>query len=177
MKNVFIFLGGAAIGSVVTWKLLEKKYSDLADEEIESVIETFNRKREELESKNEEKSESYDTILEDNNYITIDENDGEVEVKTTQKTSKKSKNIKKDQIRTITADEYGELDDYGTKTWIYYADDVLSDEFDNVVETPSMFLGEALTSIDKEDDESLYVRNDILKCDYEVIKSEKNYED
>ena len=40
-----------------------------------------------------------------------------------------------------------------------------------------MFLGEALTSIDKEDDESLYVRNDILKCDYEVIKSEKNYED
>ena len=34
MKNVLIFLSGAAIGSVVTWKIIEKKYKDLADEEI-----------------------------------------------------------------------------------------------------------------------------------------------
>ena len=41
MKNLLCFVAGAAIGSVVTWKLIEKKYKDLADEEIESVIETF----------------------------------------------------------------------------------------------------------------------------------------
>ena len=46
MKNLLYFVTGAAIGSVVTWKLIEKKYKDLADEEIESVKETFkNRKQ------------------------------------------------------------------------------------------------------------------------------------
>ena len=46
MKNVLIFLSGAAIGSVVTWKIIEKKYKDLADEEIESVKETFKTRNE-----------------------------------------------------------------------------------------------------------------------------------
>ena len=41
MKNLLFFVAGAAIGSIATWKLIEKKYKDLADEEIESVKETF----------------------------------------------------------------------------------------------------------------------------------------
>ena len=45
MKNLLCFVTGAAIGSVVTWKLIEKKYKDLADEEIESVIETFKNRK------------------------------------------------------------------------------------------------------------------------------------
>lgn len=62
MKNVLIFAAGAAIGSVVTWKLIEKKYKDLADEEIASVVETFKnrdkkktttKKKKETELKNE----------------------------------------------------------------------------------------------------------------------------
>ena len=45
MKNLLCFVTGAAIGSIVTWKLIEKKYKDLADEEIESVIETFKNRK------------------------------------------------------------------------------------------------------------------------------------
>ena len=45
MKNLLFFVAGAAIGSIATWKLIEKKYKDLADEEIESVIETFKNRR------------------------------------------------------------------------------------------------------------------------------------
>lgn len=41
MKKVFIFLAGAAVGSLVTYKLVQKHYRDLADEEIESVKEMF----------------------------------------------------------------------------------------------------------------------------------------
>ena len=42
-SKVFIFVAGAAIGSVVTLKFLEEKYRRIADEEIESVKETFKK--------------------------------------------------------------------------------------------------------------------------------------
>ena len=42
-KNVFIFAAGAAIGSVVTWKLLKTKYEHIAQEEIDSVKKVFSR--------------------------------------------------------------------------------------------------------------------------------------
>ena len=48
MNKVLMFALGAAVGSLITWKLLEKKYKDLADEEIASVVERFkNREKEE----------------------------------------------------------------------------------------------------------------------------------
>lgn len=49
MKNILIFLAGAAAGSLVTWKLIEHKYAELADKEINSVVETFKKEKEELE--------------------------------------------------------------------------------------------------------------------------------
>lgn len=51
MKKVFIFLAGAAIGSAVTYKLTEKYFNKLIDEEIESVKETFKEKLIEIEEK------------------------------------------------------------------------------------------------------------------------------
>ena len=56
MKNYVIgilsFLGGAALGGVVTWKVLEKKvdekYKTIADEEIKSVKETFTVPKKEI---------------------------------------------------------------------------------------------------------------------------------
>ena len=41
IKNIAIFVAGAAIGSAITWKMIKQKYADLAQEEIDSVKETF----------------------------------------------------------------------------------------------------------------------------------------
>lgn len=45
MKNVLIFILGGAVGSLVTWKLVEGKYKKLADEEIASVVGRFKDKK------------------------------------------------------------------------------------------------------------------------------------
>ena len=37
----FLFTAGAAIGSVVTWKLVKTKYEQIAQEEIDSVKEEY----------------------------------------------------------------------------------------------------------------------------------------
>lgn len=179
MKNILSFICGGAIGAAVTWKILDEHYKNIANEEIESVIERFNKRKEEIENKDKNNDE-YHTILKNAEYMTNDDIQPETTSNETtddnnERKNKKGKN-KKDQIYVIDIDDFGAIDEYATKTWMQYADGVLADEFDNVVETPSMFLGEALTSMNDEDD-SIYVRNDILKCDYEVIKSEKSYGD
>ena len=39
LKGILIFVGGATLGALVSWKLLEKKYADIADKEITSFKE------------------------------------------------------------------------------------------------------------------------------------------
>lgn len=67
MKKVFIFLAGAALGSVVTYKVTERYFNKLIDQEIESVKETFKeRLAKELETKPDEQPSKVVNI---NNYI------------------------------------------------------------------------------------------------------------
>ena len=59
-KSIFGVVGfvlGAAAGSLVTWKLIEKKYMDMADDEIQSVKEMYRSKivnSEVLDEKNDD---------------------------------------------------------------------------------------------------------------------------
>ena len=59
-KSIFGVIGfvlGAAAGSLVTWKLIEKKYMDMADDEIRSVKEMYRSKivnAEVLDEKNDD---------------------------------------------------------------------------------------------------------------------------
>ena len=55
-SNLFIFATGAAIGSLVTWKLLKTKYQQIANDEIESVKSVFSRR-------NSENNESFNNLF------------------------------------------------------------------------------------------------------------------
>ena len=46
MNNFIPFLLGAVSGSVITWALLNNKYKQIAQEEIDSVKEVFSKKEE-----------------------------------------------------------------------------------------------------------------------------------
>ena len=69
--NVFIFTIGAVTGSLVIWKFVKTKYEKIAQEEIDSVKETFfERKRKEIEQLENLKNELKSTIADD-----VDDND------------------------------------------------------------------------------------------------------
>ena len=69
MKKVFIFLAGAALGSVVTYKVTERYFNKLIDQEIESVKETFKERLAKIEET--EKNIKDDTnIINENNKVT-----------------------------------------------------------------------------------------------------------
>lgn len=81
MNKVFIFILGAAVGSLATWKFVEKKYRRIADEEIESVKEAFkNRESKITEDEKQAKElgvkspskEFYNQLKEDTDKLTED---------------------------------------------------------------------------------------------------------
>ena len=189
MKNLLCFVSGAAIGSIVTWKLIEKKYKDLADEEIESVIETFkNRKpritkddvKEKVEkviNKYKEPKEIVEDIVTTERYSI--ENEEEIDE---DDESNYTVNVNNDvEVVTpyvITPEQFGEYNEYGTKTLTYYADNVLTDEIDNPITSEEMVImigPDALDHFGEYEDDSVYIRDEMNEMDYEILKSEKKF--
>lgn len=165
MRDLIAFSLGVAVGSFVTWKLVEKKYKDIADEEIKSVTDHFKAKTEEDKTKVE---------YEDNVAIYSSSEESYVYPAPKEKREKKTSN--KD-AKVISPESYGE-DGYETKSYTYYANGILIDlETKKEVKNPEKILGDALEHFgDYGEDDSVYVRDDKIKCDYEVLKSENNYE-
>lgn len=173
MKNVLIFAAGAAIGSVVTWKLIEEKYKKLADEEIASVKGTFMH-RQALNVKDVEQDEAtrddeiFNETVEYNNKVSS-------ELKYVEEEPKAKPDETEGIIAIIASEEYGTEPGFDTKSWMYWADKVVTDEYDTIVEDPTKEIGSTLSQFDDEEIEMVYVRNGNLKCDYEILRSEKEF--
>ena len=189
MKNILCFVTGATIGSVVTWKLIEKKYKDLADEEIESVIETFKNRKPRITKENvketvekvinkcKESKETVEDIVTSEGYSI--ENEEEIdEDDESNYTVDVDPGVEVIVPYVITPEQFGEYSEYGTKTLTYYADNVLTDEIDNPIsseEMETMIGPDALDHFGEYEDNSVYIRDEMNEMDYEILKSEKTF--
>lgn len=172
MKNVLIFIGGATVGSLVTWKFLEKKYIDLANEEIDSVVERFKEREKNIKTQVENKKE-FNNIVNEEHY-TSEEKVVSEEIKDMED---KLINNKTTDIQLIDPNEFGNMPKYDTKSWTFWNNDILTDEVDMIIENSDQIIGDALDHFDDyEDGDVVYVRNNKLKCDYEILKSEKDFD-
>ena len=77
----------------------------------------------------------------------------------------------------ISPEEFGEFEDYGKVDLIYYNDGVLvEDGTDEVIEDINEVIGlESLKHFGEHEEETVHVRNDELKTDYEVLLDARNY--
>lgn len=181
--NVIAFAVGAAIGSVVTWQILEKKidakYAEYAQSEIESMREHYARHADKIEPKNVEANEFED-------FPEIEEDLGEdtyVEITNRYKSSEEQEIVKKGGATSmeeipyiISPDEYGDMDDYETMSLNYYSDGVLADDWDNVVDDPEDAIGgDAINRFEEYNEETVFVRDDTRKFDYEVVRIDKPF--
>lgn len=169
------FVVGAATGSVVTWKIVETKYKRIAQEEIDSVKETFTVRRTEtgivdIEDCDLEVEGSVSEIV-DYNKVLNNTNYGDIS---------NEKEGEEDMCKpyVISPEEFDEHDDYQTSSLTYYADGVLEDDFGEVIEDVDALVGrESLTHFGEYEDDSVYVRNDELKIDYEILLDLRKYSD
>lgn len=183
IKNVFIFATGAIIGSVVTWKLLKTKYEQLAQEEIDSVKEVFSRrKRSEINPVDDWANDEGDNpvlckSVDISEYTKILQTKGYTDYSASNKEEKEEPQI--DRPYVISQEEFGELDGYRTIGLTYFADGILADDADDeIVEDVDNVVGfDSLNHFGEYEEEAVHVRNDAMKCDYEILKDRRKYSD
>lgn len=179
VKYFFAFLLGAAAGAASSWRFFKTKYEEIADEEIRSVKEVFlkryagNKSEDNSEIEDEEATlEDYSSVLTKNNYASSFE---------AKKNNEKAVVImpkKYDGPYVITPEEFGEEDDYDTISLTYYADKVLTNDQDEVINDVDDVVGsDSLNHFGEYEDDSVFVRNDLMKTDYEILLDIRKYSD
>lgn len=173
LSNVFIFTVGAAIGSAVSYKILKTKFEKIAQEEIESVKQTFSKRTVDLEeAHNRDMNRVYRDILDKTNEKILQENG----YTNYSGISKDVENL--DEPYVIPPDEFGDFDEYEQVTLYYYADGVLTDDVDEPVDDVEGTVGSnALDSFGEWEDDAVHVRNDKLQCDFEILRKCDNFAD
>ena len=165
MKNILAFAIGATIGSVTTWILLKSKYDKRMQDETSELRNYYkNRYADRERDTNETESSKIEPKIEFDS-ITKDYTIQDMEV-----------DKKMDRPYVISPDEYNEEYGYRAHTLVYYADHVLVDDNDDIVDNAEDIIGlDSLNHFGEYEDDSVFVRNDKLKCDYEILKDERTY--
>lgn len=182
LKNLFIFAVGAAAGAVATWKFLNDKYEKLYHEEVEAYKEYHKEKSEKTEpeskpepeqKKEAPKTESSDPLM-DKLRDTV-ERAGYTDYSTTkEKQEPEEKDIRPYVIRP---EELGDQIGYDVIELTYYADGVVAEE-DDVMDDVDEVIGiDSLGHFGQFEEDAVCVRNDRLKCDYQIILDERTYSD
>lgn len=182
LTSAVIFTVGAIIGSAVTYKMLKTKYEHIAQEEIDSVKEVFSRMHSESANEEEEAEESELTQQKGANgktsvkeYATMIKDSGYVNYSDSNNIKKEESNVNKP--RVIPPEEFGE-EDYAVISLNYYADGVLADDWDKVIEDVDNTVGADFANhFGEYEDDSVFVRNDELETDYEILRDTRNFSD
>lgn len=197
MRSALIFLGGVAVGGLTTTLyfkrkiiLLEEEYQQITNDEINNFINEYNNSSNDydddecmidnkgdvtainntenmakwvsdISKRNTDDTQKVVQIIEENKYVVDEEPDENNLVA----------------LYTITPDEYGDNDEYDTKTLTLFTNRVVLDEDDCIFDID--YFGEDVLKklySKKIKDKSIFVRDDNEKIDYEVIKENIDYD-
>ena len=193
LGTVIAFLAGTAIGGMVAWRIVNERYAKISEEDILSVKEAFrNREQklkdeiEELKSKLEvtecleEEEKVPSTILSTNEHQ--DKGDINEYVRMVNRTKYAHTSVPQKEDHSIEApyvispEEFGEMDGYTQISLTYFEDDdILSDENGVVIDDPEEIVGDALNHFGDYEEDSVFVRSDPKRCDYEILKDLRSY--
>lgn len=180
------FVMGAAAGSFITWRYVKGVYEQIAQEEIDSVKEVFLKRKTEMSLKagtepkpkvaacyengcskgTEEELSEYAARLDKEGYRQYFKDASE---------KKEDKKVEHTPY-VISPEEFGEFEEYEKISLTYYSNNVLADENDDVIEDVEETIGvETLTHFGEYEEDSVFVRNDARKCDYEILLDQRSY--
>ena len=187
LSSVIIFCGGVFIGGFLTWDFFKTKYEKIADEEIASVKETFehreprpdkNYKVEEALKGNDEYinvspgvAERIIKIIDSNGY----RNYSNTEIKTEKKGGTADMELKQPYV--ITPEQYEDNVDYTKVSLTWYNDEVLEDDWGNVLDPDDVIGSDALKTFGQYEKDSVFVRDDDEQIDYEVLLDTRSYKE
>lgn len=191
-KNFMIFVSGAAIGSLVTWQIVKRKYDAIIQEEIDSVKEVYSKKYAEVPAEVEEEKDDdtndaarakaeeakdkasvfeYAAKLQEHGYVNYS-NPASVQEEAEEE---EEEDVIMDRPYVISPDDFATVD-YDVVSLTYYRDKIVADIDDEIVEDLEETIGiESLNHFGEFEDDSVFVRNDRLKIDYEILLDQRTY--
>lgn len=194
------FLAGAAISGLSAWlitkKVTEKKYAAIADEEIKSVKENFTSPKVEAakkfieEKKNQElnngnkpsdakKATNKPSLTEyaKNIKAYVNYSDSESKEEIGSNGLKRISFKPNGSITVIEPEEYGEDEDYDQIELTMYADGVIADEDNEIIEDVKGIVGVGnIKRMGEYEEDALHIKNDPRKCYYEILRDARKYE-
>lgn len=193
LSELCIFIGGALIGSSITYLVVKNKYEKIIDEEIESVKETYEdvygektKTAKLVESMDgtmnprEKNQKAYEELIRQykNDESTEDEEDEEDEEDDSDEQEGDDDMV---EPYVITPDEFGDTG-YETICLTLYADGVIEDDEGDMWSDDdiSVLLGrDSLSHMGEnvDDPDVLYVRNENEEVDYEIARDVDKYFD
>lgn len=192
LNKVLYFAVGAALGSAATYFVVKNKYEELANQERIQREEYYKQKKAEKVKESdeggdgepsEEAQEEYKRLA--GNYSDPEQEKGDDILKYYRKRVKEheEERFKEEEEEmanrpyVISPEEFGE-EGYKEVSLTYYADGVLTDEDDYEMDEDQIkrTVGEdAVNHFGEYEDDSVFVRNDKLKTDYEILKDLRAY--
>ena len=182
LSNVLLFTAGAAVGSLVTWRIFKSRY-EIVDEDYDEEPD------DPVEGDDGNKSESTETKIDYNkkpplkDYVKMVEDYGYKPKTHMEEVEEELANGEQGdediyEPFIIRPEEYGELHAYETLSLNYYADGVLTDDLDNPIEdVESLVPADFADHFGEYDDNAVFVRNDNLECDYEILRDLRKFTD
>lgn len=175
LSNIIVFAAGAIVGSAVTYKVVESKCRQEAQDEIESVRAHYRKdevKTEEAPDSDDEEEcpgdapeEYYEKTSERERYNSIIKGAGYSE----------EEEEDMDRPYVITPEEYAE-GEYPNISLTYYADGVVTNDRGKIIRNVDELIGEeSLNHFGEYEEDTVYVRNDKHRVDYEICKDYREF--
>lgn len=164
-NKILIFLAGAAIGSIATWAITKTKFERILDEELNAMEEYYLRK---LDEKEEEPWEESPTDEDLSEYENIVKEEGY--------TNEEGGHVMSNKPYVIPPEEYGEADGYDAVSLNYFADGVITDDWNEPLEDVAGTVGLDIEShFGEYEDDCVFIRNDALKTDFEILRDLRKF--
>ena len=185
MNKLGILIGalvGTVIGGGIGWYLSQKKYTKIANEAIDEAKKEYDTAMEEAGVKPKRvfrKKEAVEKPHEDKLLVETSSIQSEIEKHGYADYSSMSV-PSRDEPYIITPEEFGEIEEYDKITLTFYADKIVADENNEIMDETEIqqSIGfESLGHFGEYEDDSVFVRNNRLKTDYEILLDEENYSD
>lgn len=177
---IFAFSIGAALGSLITWKAVKTKYERMAQEQIASMREVIAKKQKNNDT-NEETPKDIHVEIEETvktheatmtEYAELINGCGYTNV------SRKEANeiIEEHSIYVIPPEQYGEEEGFSCAELTFWSDGVLTDDLDEPIDDIAGTIRyESLKHFGEYEDDSVFVRNEIKRTDYQILLDERTY--
>lgn len=156
------FVAGAGLGAAITWVFCRDFYKRRSDEEIETMKEFYERRKKERDTAeaavNKPAVTEYVSKIHDLGYTKEPE--------------------KEEQPYIIPPERYGEFADYEVVSLTYFADGVVADDDNDIVEDSEDLIGTGFeTHFGEYEEDTVCVRNDKHFCDYEIQRDLRTFDE